>query len=265
MRAVSSCRLSFPMTAQSVTEQFLWGFFWRFYLFIFREGERREKERERSINVWLPLTCLLLGTWPATQACALTGNWTSSLLIHSPVLNPLSHTSQVLNSSDYVRKGLIGTSTHSSLWLHSFSMFLGNAPHFQASPHKWDGEKRHLPQMVSKHMLYQFQHFGKITVWYSSMNRKKKHFFKDAHLLMRYVFPVLDKNFLFLSWNRLVIKLESQAGIVFSSISLKERERERTWVLREDKVQRHAYSLGYRIRRAGLPWSIPWYSSLPGT
>ena len=173
MRAVSSCRLSFPMTAQSVTEQFLWGFFWRFYLFIFREGERREKERERSINVWLPLTCPLLGTWPATQACALTGNWTSSLLIHSPVLNPLSHTSQVLNSSDYVRKGLIGTSTHSSLWLHSFSMFLGNAPHFQASPHKWDGEKRHLPQMVSKNILYQFQHFGKITVWYSSMNRKK--------------------------------------------------------------------------------------------
>ena len=35
-----------------------------------------EKERERNINVWLPLVYPLLGTWPATQACALTGNWT---------------------------------------------------------------------------------------------------------------------------------------------------------------------------------------------
>ena len=31
----------------------------------------REGERERNIIVWLPLTCLLLGTWPATQARAL--------------------------------------------------------------------------------------------------------------------------------------------------------------------------------------------------
>ena len=44
-----------------------------FYLFLDR-GEGSEKERERSINVWLPLMCPLLGTWPATQACALTGN-----------------------------------------------------------------------------------------------------------------------------------------------------------------------------------------------
>ena len=41
-------------------------YFWR--------GEGREKERER--NVWLPLERPLLGTWPATQACALTGNQT---------------------------------------------------------------------------------------------------------------------------------------------------------------------------------------------
>ena len=43
------------------------------YLFLER-WERKEKERERNINVWLPLTHPLLGTWPATQACALTGN-----------------------------------------------------------------------------------------------------------------------------------------------------------------------------------------------
>ena len=41
------------------------------YLFLER-GERREKERERNINVWLPLTYPLLGTRPTTQACALT-------------------------------------------------------------------------------------------------------------------------------------------------------------------------------------------------
>ena len=46
-------------------------------LFILRERER-EKERERNISVWLPLTRLLLGTWPATQACVLTGNRTSN-------------------------------------------------------------------------------------------------------------------------------------------------------------------------------------------
>ena len=43
------------------------------YLFLER-GEGREKERERNINVWLPLTRPLVGTWPATQACALTEN-----------------------------------------------------------------------------------------------------------------------------------------------------------------------------------------------
>ena len=37
-------------------------------------GEGREKDREKNINVWLPLSHRLLGTWPATQACVLTGN-----------------------------------------------------------------------------------------------------------------------------------------------------------------------------------------------
>ena len=68
-------------------------------LFIFREiGEGREKEREtsmcqRDINQ-LPLARPLLGTWPATQACALTGNPTGDSLVCRPVLNPLSLTSQ---------------------------------------------------------------------------------------------------------------------------------------------------------------------------
>ena len=65
----------------------------RFYLFIFREGEEKKKE-EKNINVWLPLERPLLGTWPATQACALTGNQTGDPLVHRPVLNPLSYSSQ---------------------------------------------------------------------------------------------------------------------------------------------------------------------------
>ena len=42
----------------------------------------------------LPLARPQLGTWPATQACALTGNQTTNPLVHSPSLNPLNHISQ---------------------------------------------------------------------------------------------------------------------------------------------------------------------------
>ena len=56
--------------------------------------EGREKERERNINVWLPLVCPLLGTWPTTQAWTLTGNRTGDSLVHRPALNALSHTSR---------------------------------------------------------------------------------------------------------------------------------------------------------------------------
>ena len=43
------------------------------YLFLDRVEERK-KERERNISAWLTLTGPPLGTWPATQACALTEN-----------------------------------------------------------------------------------------------------------------------------------------------------------------------------------------------
>ena len=68
--------------------------FQRFYLFIFRErkgGRKRGRETsvcERNIH-WL-----LLAYWPATCACALTGNQTSNLLVRRLALSPLSHTSQ---------------------------------------------------------------------------------------------------------------------------------------------------------------------------
>ena len=52
------------------------------YLFLQR-GEGKEKEKETIINMWLPLSCPMLGTWPATQACAPNGNQTRNPLGHS--------------------------------------------------------------------------------------------------------------------------------------------------------------------------------------
>ena len=47
--------------------------FFKYFIYLFLErGEGKEKEKERNINVWLPLPRPLLGTWPTTQACALT-------------------------------------------------------------------------------------------------------------------------------------------------------------------------------------------------
>ena len=62
------------------------------HLFLER-GEGKE-ERERNINVWLPLMCPPQGTWARTQACAPTGNWTSNPLVCRPALSSLNHTSQ---------------------------------------------------------------------------------------------------------------------------------------------------------------------------
>ena len=45
----------------------------KYLIYLFLERGRK-KERGRNINVWLPLERPLLGTWPTTQACALTGN-----------------------------------------------------------------------------------------------------------------------------------------------------------------------------------------------
>ena len=45
--------------------------------------------------------CPLLGTWPSTEACALTGKWTGDHLVQRLALNPLSHTSQGSEVSVY--------------------------------------------------------------------------------------------------------------------------------------------------------------------
>ena len=74
-------------------------FFLRFYLFIFREMGRKGKRR-RETSIWsaretsVPLTRLQPGTWPATQASALTRSQTGKLLVCRTMPNPLSHTNQ---------------------------------------------------------------------------------------------------------------------------------------------------------------------------
>ena len=71
------------------------GFFKKDFTYLFLErGEGREKEKERNTGVWSPLSHPKLGTWPATQACALTRNLTSDPLVRRLALGPLSHTSQ---------------------------------------------------------------------------------------------------------------------------------------------------------------------------
>ena len=58
-----------------------------------RKRGRKTSMCERNLDQ-LALACPLLGTWLATQACALTVNRTSDLSVRRPTLNPLSHTSQ---------------------------------------------------------------------------------------------------------------------------------------------------------------------------
>ena len=70
-------------------------YFFKDFIYLFVErGKGREKERERNINVWLPLAHPPLGTWPTAQACAL--DWESNRRPFNSQAStqPLSHTSQ---------------------------------------------------------------------------------------------------------------------------------------------------------------------------
>ena len=95
---------------------------YNFFVFVFKDfvylflerGDGREKERERNISRLLTLVRPLLGTWPATQACALTGNRTSDPLVSSLALNPLNYTSQGEKTSLNV-----ALFRHSSLMKHT--------------------------------------------------------------------------------------------------------------------------------------------------
>ena len=84
-QSMSDCLSLSPPPLKSINYSF-------FKDFIYLFSEKRKKER--NINVWLPLTRPLLGTWVATPTHALTGNQTCNPLVHRLPLNPLSHTSQ---------------------------------------------------------------------------------------------------------------------------------------------------------------------------
>ena len=66
------------------------------FIYLFQtEGKGRKKRgRETSVCGCLSHAPPTGGLVTATQACALTGNWTSNHLVCRPTLNPLSHTSQ---------------------------------------------------------------------------------------------------------------------------------------------------------------------------
>ena len=85
--------------------------FFKGFIYVFLDrGERWEKEKGRNINCGcLSRTSPRLGTQPATQACAPTGNQTSDPLVHKPVLNPLSHTSQGYCNLFYSRHDMEAT------------------------------------------------------------------------------------------------------------------------------------------------------------
>ena len=83
------CSIIFPL-------QIIFPFLKKILLFylVLERGVGREEKGERNITVWLPLVYTRLGTWPAAQACALTGNQTRDPLVQRPALNLLRHTSQ---------------------------------------------------------------------------------------------------------------------------------------------------------------------------
>ena len=92
---ISAFFLALEVFLLQVSESFLYLFLFKDFIYLFLErGEGRKKEKERNINVWLPLVCPQLGTWPTTHACALSGNGTGDPLVCRPALKPLSHTSQ---------------------------------------------------------------------------------------------------------------------------------------------------------------------------
>ena len=97
--------------------------FFKDFMYLFLErGEGREKERKKNIHVWLPFTRPPLGTWLTTQACVLTGNWTSEPLVHRPALYPLSHTSQGWNLILYTALWP-AFSPNNILWILFMSIF----------------------------------------------------------------------------------------------------------------------------------------------
>ena len=107
-----------------------------FFLF-FREGKG---ERERNINVWLPLMCPLLETWPAR---ALTRNPAGNPFIHRLALSPLSHSSQ---GSTFIFEMMKSVLFDFLKW--DFKCHLASA--------KSIGERRHFTTSANLHFFHSY-------------------------------------------------------------------------------------------------------------
>ena len=127
-RAAHACHKAYR-TSQATPWRIRSFFFKIFFILLLDSREGREKERERDINVWLPLMLPLLGTWSKTQTCVLTGNQTGDPLVHRLGLNPLSYMSQGL---DLTSKGqahvLVSTQGWSRKGPHQCLLHSGRNP-----------------------------------------------------------------------------------------------------------------------------------------
>ena len=107
-----------PLLLFFITLSFVWLFFFLDFIYLVLEREEgRENEREGNINVWLHLMSPTQGTWPATQACALTGDRTCDPLVHRPALNPQSHTSQGCLGVVFLFKNLSYLRHYLTFWI----------------------------------------------------------------------------------------------------------------------------------------------------
>ena len=83
---------SLPIPAQIL---FLYRCFKYFIYLLLERGEGKERGRETWMcKRYIDWFTSQLGTWPTTQASALTGNPTSNTLLRRTALNPLSHINQ---------------------------------------------------------------------------------------------------------------------------------------------------------------------------
>ena len=131
------------------------GIFLNIYLFIFRErGKDGEREGEKHQCV-VALMCPLLGTCPATQACALTGNWTGNPLVCEPSFNPLSHTKQGIFLNIYSNKKKCKSGSH--LWKNLHLLF-------QVGVVTW-------PRFIGSMNLFFSNTKGKIICWWGEINK----------------------------------------------------------------------------------------------
>ena len=123
--------------------------FFKLFIYLFleegREAEREGEKHQCVVASRSPPT----GTWPATQACALTGNQTSDPLVCRPALHPLNHTSQS-GKATYFRKRfseMLDSLSNTSLYIWIS----------QCLTHNWYSIHIHRNKYIQNLVLYYLQ------------------------------------------------------------------------------------------------------------